>query len=575
MNVSQRHKLDSRLRLKSSREIALADVSQLFKLLPHHGTGSSPLDFSQALAEVDEKPRDHHHARRLSLRNNFLKKFKGFTFGNPREEAKKKFLLYEDRCRESNRNIRAYREGHKCDHLLQAVMLTAQRKISQVLGRFDFDELLRVSRWGPGSTSSCKGSQVSSAMKFASRPDVTSEFLYKARLSLPLLPSWSALLADQEYGFIGNPMMPVVKGNRITFVPKTAKTDRTIAVEPHVNVFFQNGLGRMIRRRLKTRAQIDLDDQTLNQRLARQGSIDDGLATLDLEGASDTICRELVRDLLPEDWFSWLDSARSHWGTLDGEVIHYQKFSSMGNGATFDLESLIFWALSSAVVELTGYNSFWVNVFGDDIVVPSGAADEVIRILELVGFLVNRQKSFTQGPFRESCGLDYYLGFNVRSVYLKEVPVTPLDWIVIANQLRRLSHQWGDERGCDASLKTAYEFALSRVPRDLHRYRVPFGFELKGSRTNGYDGVGILSNLDEAVPHLINTEPDGWFGFKTAGFSARTVTHLSMDRSLATAGTHTLSDQGNELPLRDRTIYREVSVFVPGDWVDLGPWLKI
>jgi len=571
MAVLHRHQLDSLLRQKTSRDNALSDVRRLYKLFPKGElTVNREVDFSAHPPEYTVRSSNHHTYRRDALLANFLKKFRGFSSGDPRKVAKEKFLSYEDRCKESNRRIRALREDGSVDPSLQTILFMAQRKISRVLGSFDVDELLRLSRWGPGSTSSCKGLLVDAAQKFSSTPHVTGEFLARARLLMPLFPSWSALLADADYGTIVNPMMPLVKGNKIAFVPKTAKTHRVIAIEPHVNVFFQNGLGRMIRKRMRLRAQVDLNDQSLNQRLARLGSLDNSLATIDLEGASDTICRELVRDLLPEDWFSWLDSVRSHQGTLDGELIRYQKFSSMGNGATFDLESLIFWALSSAVVENLGYNPFWVNVFGDDIVIPSGAYDEVVKTLESVGFLVNKTKSYSEGPFRESCGMDWFQGFNVRPVYLKEVPLRPIDWIVLANQIRRLSHEWGERQFCHSDLKTAYEFCLSKIPRELRAFKVPLGYDFRRNFIGGFEGNGLLANFDEANPRISDR---GWCGWNVRGFAPRAITLLSNSRHLLTASTHTVRETGNELPLRERFDFREVpDLYIPFTWYQLGPW---
>lgn len=571
--------LDSRLSRKIPSDQALTKVRTLYNLLPS-GPGCRNLQDFATIPEEVAISGCVSTARTISLRNNFLKKFRGFTSYKPREAAVASFWKYEEHCRNSNIRLRAMRTGH-FDDPLQAVLLTAQRKIARVLRDFDIDELLDSARWGPGTTSSCKGPRVTATEKFSSRPDVTREFLIRARHLMPRLPSWSALLADQDYGVTVCPVMPLIRGNKVTFVPKTAKTHRGIAVEPHVNVFFQNGLGRMIRKRLLLRAQVNLNDQTLNQRLARLGSNDDSLATIDLEGASDTLCLELVRDLLPEDWFNWLDAARSHFGQLDGSHFRYHKFSSMGNGATFDLESLIFWAISSAVVELNGYNPFWVNVFGDDIVVPSGCYDAVVQALNGAGFIVNRLKSFSSGPFRESCGFDFYLGSNVRPVYLKEIPSRPIDWIVIANQLRTLSHRWGENVGCSASLRQAWEYALSQVPKDC-RYFVPYGYHLKRGTYGGFEGNGILSNFDEAVPSTVRhrgrltTFPgpadDGWEGYLVRAIFTKARTYNNDSRQRLTAAVSYPTQFGNNLPYRDQVYYREDTLFVPTSWYNLGPW---
>lgn len=549
------------------RKTALAHVASLYALLPGPKV---ELQFDKGPPVIDLNSSNHHSYRRTALKNNFLKKFKGFTAQEPRKRAKEKFLYYEKRCDESNQKIKLLRRGHY-DPFLQAVISTAQRKIALVLGKFDLEELLKSSRWGPGSTSSCKDPKVDSAAKFSSRPDVTREFLWGARLLMPLLPSWSALLSDADYGALVNPMMPVIEGNKVTFVPKTALVDRVIAIEPHVNAFFQAGLGRMIRKKMLKYAGIDLNDQSLNQTLARYGSIHGDLATIDLEGASDLICLELVRELLPEDWFFWLNATRSHKGTLDGETFTYNKFSSMGNGATFDLESLIFWALSSAAVEIQELDDLRLNVFGDDIIVPSKAYDSVVKALEGVGFLVNKTKSYSEGPFRESCGMDWFEGFNVRSLYLKDIPVTEIDWIILANGIRKLAHTWCESSGCCSSLKAAYDYCLARISKEAKRYRVPLGYELKRSRTGGYEGNGLLSNWDEASPSIIGRAKDGWEGWMVRAVSSKAETYYLDTRRLVTAGVHTLGKTGNEPTLRGRSNYREVTMYIP-EWYDMGPW---
>jgi hypothetical protein len=51
-----------------------------------------------------------------------------------------------------------------------------------------------------------------------------------------------------------------------------------------------------------------------------------------------------------------------------------------------------------------------VRVYGDDIIIPVDCVDSVIQTLEAFGLKVNKDKSFWNGKFRESCGGDYYDG---------------------------------------------------------------------------------------------------------------------------------------------------------------------
>jgi hypothetical protein len=178
---------------------------------------------------------------------------------------------------------------------------------------------------------------------------------------------------------------------------------------------------------------VDLLDQGVNRSLAERGSVDGSLATVDLSSASDTVAYALVMSLLPPDWFDLLDRFRSERVEYQGVVIELEKFSSMGNAYTFELESLIFYALSLSVCEfldIAGGPIFengrllsrrWpISVYGDDIIVPTSAIELLYATLKWCGFTVNTAKSYHVGGFRESCGADWMFGFDVRPWYLKK-----------------------------------------------------------------------------------------------------------------------------------------------------------
>lgn len=162
---------------------------------------------------------------------------------------------------------------------------------------------------------------------------------------------------------------------------------------------------------------MDLDDQALNQALAYEGSLRGELSTLDLQSASDTLSLETVRALLPPDWFDLLYDLRSPCYKENGKVKTYHKFSSMGNGFTFELESMIFYAIAKAVSQ-----KGLVSVYGDDIIVDRSATDKVHTALKEMGFELNTSKSYSDSEFRESCGTDFFMGEDVTPVYLKEYP---------------------------------------------------------------------------------------------------------------------------------------------------------
>jgi hypothetical protein len=106
----------------------------------------------------------------------------------------------------------------------------------------------------------------------------------------------------------------------------------------------------------------------------------------------------------------------------------------MGNGFTFELETLIFIGIISGVTGLRPGLDFLV--YGDDIIVPKDAARNVLSALRLFGFTPNERKTFVDGPFRESCGGDYFAGVPVRALFVKKTPSTPTEWISLHNALK-------------------------------------------------------------------------------------------------------------------------------------------
>lgn len=230
-------------------------------------------------------------------------------------------------------------------------------------------------------------------------------------------------------------LLKEVEGNQLFTVPKKSDIDRCACKEPDINMFLQKGVGRYIRRRL-LKFGINLNDQSINRRLAHRASVEGHLATIDLSSASDSITINCVRALLPEEWFLYLNDIRSHSTEVMGRNHRLEMFSSMGNGFTFELESLIFYVLMRTVSYFEGVSGI-ISVYGDDLIIPTGMFESAHFVLSVFGFTLNQDKSFHEGPFRESCGGHYYLGEDVTPFYLKRVPTHLTDAIRIANQLRR------------------------------------------------------------------------------------------------------------------------------------------
>lgn len=315
------------------------------------------------------------------------------------------FFKGEAVCRKYNRSAFGHDQVSRSARNARApLLLKMQRKIAEILGPCpSVNDLLPA--FGPGATIGCS-KNTSVRCKLHSKHTVTSEAVAYLcnNLSPSAFPNW----------FDNVSFEPVI-GSRFASVPKTFLVDRGIEINPLINAFFQRGIGLWIRKRLRCYG-IDLTDQSANQRLARIGSLLNDLATIDLSMASDTIAYALVLDLLPPDWFNLLDAFRvGRIQMPDGSWVIQEKFSAMGNGFTFELESLIFYAL---LVSTCGPDEI-VSVYGDDLICPSHRFGQVTDNLKLLGFIPNIAKSFGSGPFRESCGKDYWHGTDVRPVFLK------------------------------------------------------------------------------------------------------------------------------------------------------------
>jgi hypothetical protein len=229
--------------------------------------------------------------------------------------------------------------------------------------------------------------------------------------------------------------------NRVLFVPKNWKTHRSIAAEPAGSLPLQLAFDSYAKERLALKG-VDLSDQSWNQRLAMFGSITGDFATVDLKAASDTVALDVVRYLFPEEWLTFLEAVRSPCYTFHGDPQRrytYHKFSSMGNGSTFCLETTLFLAVVMAI----GADSEAHAVYGDDIIVHSRYVEDLIAMLNLLGFSVNQEKTHTDGLFRESCGSNWYCGIDITPAYIRKLTRAKATWCHLVNSMVKVSKPYG------------------------------------------------------------------------------------------------------------------------------------
>lgn len=288
---------------------------------------------------------------------------------------------------------------------------------------------------------------------------------------------------SQEYGTITwlepGQELPV----KVTLVPKTPSTPRIIAIEPTCMQYIQQGLLRKFTEAIKRdnllSRFIGFDDQDPNREMAQRGSSDGSLATLDLSEASDRVSVEHVRLLLDRHrlLFEAIEATRSRKARVPGHgVIPLSKFASMGSAVTFPVEAMVFITVvflsigkqlnrrltHKDVESLVGQ----VRVFGDDIIVPEQYAISVIEGLEDFGFQVNKDKSFWTGRFRESCGKEYYNGYDVSVVKARRVfPASRVDasevksMVVLRNFLYEVG-LWTTTRWLDDRIRKLIPFPI-------------------------------------------------------------------------------------------------------------------
>lgn len=386
-----------------------------------------------------------------------LRKYEGLDLGiDTKLEAMKNWLQAERQCKKTNEklvNSISVDEGR----FLWAV----KRLIQNILG--PSPSVTQVSehvRLGPGATTSCPSKYCSVFDKLEQMRFVSPMGVDALHRVLNLRPEFRAF--EPEVKCVGE----------LDFVKKTFKEDRPIQKPEDYDALMQLALGNLIRKRLK-KFGLDLDHQAeKNGLLAKFGSQTNKIATIDLKSASDTISYWLVKILLPKGWFDWLSKYRSSFIDLKGpekdDVVTYRlsKFSAMGNGYTFELETLIFLAVT--LISCGYLNNkkmpLCVGVFGDDICCPAMDAENVIKNLQFCGFSINEAKSFVDGPFRESCGQDFYLGAPVRPFFMKKEIKDVTQLYTVANGIRRFSTRSLSYYGSDVRYSDVWKHVVSLIP---------------------------------------------------------------------------------------------------------------
>lgn len=405
---------------------------------------------------------------RAASATDFLRKMSGDIEGIDRDSATlEKWLESERQCFSTNVRLNEIMDFGTLDGMpvpdTIADFISRMRKNLLTLIGSGPDPVFPGS-FGPGATISDTAKIGTTVLhKMSSIPTLTTSALFYL---VPWIGTKWGMACASRWD------VPVtVRGNTYFSVKKTAKVDRPCAKEPSINAFYQAGLGRQLRERLRMRG-IDLEHgQMIHRQVACAASKNGEFCTIDLASASDTLSRALVKLVIPRGWYNHLNDLRSPFTKVRDRWYKLEKFSSMGNGFTFELETAIYCALCMASYQGIPGKNLWV--YGDDIIVPTDQAQNVISALKFFGFTPNHRKTFIDGPFRESCGGDFYNGTAVRPFSLKELPSEPQHYISLANGIRRMALKNGSSDNLFAFLRPAWFKCLDNIPAAIRQCRGP------------------------------------------------------------------------------------------------------
>lgn len=439
------------------------------------------------------------------------------------DKAVETFWASESQCAQTN--TRLHRFIHKGPYEPQDLPVADfinrwRENVEKVLGRLPAQLNPRFSE---GATLSDKGAQITLPDKLSSTPTVYrgSEDIYRHSVAGTILDKTRIIS---------------VRSNRFFTVPKDSEKDRGCCVEASGAIILQLDIDRIWKKRYEKRYQVRFERLPEYHRwLSQLASVHGTFATIDLSNASDTVSRGLVELILPRQWFELLNSLRAKLTNIDGREVFLEKFSSMGNGFTFMLETIIFRTLAETI------GSRCATCYGDDIIIETEHARAMLAALRFFGFTPNPRKTFCEGPFRESCGGDFFNGVPVRACYLKSLPDEPQHWVALANKLRKVDPTM-------EYVSSAWHYCIDQLPKVWR------------SRHSNQE-LGDLAIYDpQAVPKTRRGKPY-WFVHQPVTKTINLTKHFPPDIALMAAVMGT----GNRVALRDQvTGYRHVYMLAYG-----------
>lgn len=318
-----------------------------------------------------------------------------------------------------------------CDHeLLNKVARTISRWFPAEL--WPFEEIYPHHGNGATAETPCGGTAADKGRYLAMTPNL--RLFYR-----PL--GWEEMFSNSA-GLMGVPVSAtssdVAEACKLAFVPKSWKTFRTISCELVRNMFAQQAIKEWIYARAR-RHQSGIsrfwavDTDWRNQELAKLGSRDGSVATIDFSSASDSVSLQLFKLTFRQSCLyhpclatrtRFVEFTRP--GDVMPVVLPMMSFAPMGSATCFPVETILFLAIAwNATNDTPGASFDNLAGYGDDICIDSLAAELYIEYATRLGLIVNRSKSYYNDEFkpprtyyRESCGKEYLNGYDVTPVRL-------------------------------------------------------------------------------------------------------------------------------------------------------------
>lgn len=351
--------------------------------------------------------------KRTKQMENLLKKFRfstdAYTDDELMDRTVKKFLDDQVRLHDP---LPLRCTGRK---VLQRARIIARR----ILGEYPGDEVVENVRFGRKSSIGCPYSDAYLDFKLSDKgaftgTKETSKFFFDQ--VLPGDHILQRILKNHDFVAIKEQLNTSYLN--LVEVPKTWESYRDITPMTLLGLFFSYGLARVVTSRLNESGLRISKLQDIHRNLVRKYSLTRSHVTADLSAASNSITSTLLNFVLPRPWYCAAKKTFVRTLRIDGVDFSTVSVLPMGNGATFPLETLVFYCIIKAIGELLGVKGTY-SVYGDDLIYPAKIHRYVVTVFPQLHLKLNLDKTFNAFPFRESCGADFYRGQDVRSYYVK------------------------------------------------------------------------------------------------------------------------------------------------------------